>query len=198
MRVFITLAFIFLFVNISLAQEFSYIKASRLYKQDRFLNAGTAYIISATPIGQYRSLTSSQGWGLGIENKFSFLQLIPNLVPIYNLQATINRVAVNNAFNTDITISAQGGVNYFLPLESTVFRTYVQGLVGYGAAGSYLGSQEGADREGKGPIGTLGTGLYVNRFHVGLMVNLFKPSIQVETSEKKNMNTINLRVGFRL
>ncbi|WP_157433375.1 hypothetical protein [Adhaeribacter aquaticus] len=178
------------------------------YKKDRYLNAGTVYGLYVAPMGQYRQTNIKRGFGLGIENKITALKFNPNITPVYNINMSINRWlradethTITNS-GTNIILSAQLGVNYFFPTLSETVKTYVQGLAGVGGAGSFTlvgpATPEESNHEGIGLIGTIGTGIYYNRLHLGLMANLFNPKLKNEVEVKKPMSTLYIRAGLRL
>ena len=202
---------LFVFSNLSFAfsqalhagQKNNYREAVNLYRQDKFMYTGTVYGIYQVPVGTYREqVMSSRGWGIGVENRVTFLKWESPFKPIYNVSAIVNRWNRNGSLGTDIMLVGQVGVNYIFPTLSETIKPYVQGLLGIGAAGSYLTQNRGysdeINHQGLGKAGTIGTGIYINRFNVGLTYNFFNATLKNETVIHKNMNSVQIRVGARL
>ncbi|MDB5261649.1 MAG: hypothetical protein JWQ14_930 [Adhaeribacter sp.] len=208
MKLFFTLSFVLLGFTCAFGQRSNYgqrntyREAVSLYREDPNLFAGTVYAIYMVPIGTYRERIQDRGWGVGIENRISLLRGKSAFKPIYNVYTTINRWNSNGSLGTDIVLGGLAGVNYMFPNTGESIKTYVQGLLGVGAAGSYLlqnrGYAEEINHQGIGPLGSLGTGVYFNRIHFGLSLNLFNVTLKNETEVNKNMSSLHIRVGARL
>ena len=183
-------------------QRNTYREAVSLYKEDRNLFAGTVYAIYQVPIGAYRERIQDRGWGVGIENRVSLLRGKSPFKPIYNIHTTINRWNSNGSLGTDIVLGGQAGLNYIFPNTGESIKTYVQGLLGVGAAGSYLSRNSGysgeINHQGIGPLGSVGTGIYFNRINLGLTCNFLNVTMKNETQVNKNMSSLHIRVGARL
>lgn len=183
-------------------QKNTYREAVNLYKEDRNLYAGTVYAIYLVPVGSYRKIIQDRGWGIGVENRISMFRWKSSFKPIYNIHTTINRWHRNGSSGTDIVLGAQGGIKYIFPTTSETVKTYVQGLLGVGAAGSYLSQNrsytEEINHQGIGPLGSVGTGIYLGRFHMGLTYNFLNVTLKNETAVNKNMNSVHIRVGARI
>lgn len=183
-------------------QKNTYREAVNLYKEDRYLNTGTVYAIYMLPVGAYRKINQDRGWGIGVENRISMFKWKSPFKPVYNIQTTINRWHRDNSPGTDIMLGAQAGLNYVFPTMSETVKTYVQGLLGVGAAGSYLSQNRGytdeINHQGIGPLGSVGTGIYLGRFHTGLTYNFFNVTLKNDTQVNKNMSAVHIRVGARL
>lgn len=202
MKIFFTALFILFSFQFAFGQRLTYREAVRLHKQDRYFNAGTVYGIFVSPVGPYRASHGNRGFGVGTENRISLFKTGATYTPVYNINTTINRWNSNGSIGTDIMLSGQAGLNYNFPTQSETLKTYVQALLGVGAAGSYLsrnrGYQEEINHQGVGLLATLGTGIYFNRFNFGITGNFFNPKLTNETTVQKNMSTVYVRVGVRL
>jgi hypothetical protein len=201
----------FLFFSISyisfgqrsnIGQKNTYREAVNLYKEDRHLFAGTVNAIYMVPVGSYRRIIQDRGWGIGVENRISMFRWRSPFKPVYNVYTTINRWGNNGSLGTDIVLGAQAGLKYFFPNMSESVKPYAQGLLGLGAAGSYLTQNRGyaaeINHQGVGPLGSVGTGIYLGRVHVGLAYSFFNVTLKNETAVNKNMNSVHIRVGARI
>ena len=208
MKYIFTLSFIVLSCHFAFGQreisghKNAFIEAAKIYKQDPYLFTGTVYGIYLLPIGSYKQDNKNRGWGVGIENRISLLRWQSAVKPIYSINTTVNRWKNNGSLGTDIILSGQAGLNYIFPTRNQRIKTYIQGLLGVGAAGSYLSKDNGyaeeINHQGIGPMGSLGTGIYFSRFHVGLTCNLFNVTLKNVTEVNKNMNSLHIRVGARI
>ena len=208
MKLIFTLSFIFLNFSFAFSQSMNagqknnFREALKLYREDPYLYTGTVYAIFQVPVGSYTDKVQNRGWGIGVENRISFLKWKSPWKPIYNISTTINRWSQNGSSATDIILSGQAGLNYTSPALGESIRAYVQGLLGIGAAGSYLVQNRGytdeINHQGLGKMGSVGTGIYINRFNLGLAYNFFNVTLKNDTQVNKNMNSIHIRAGVRL
>lgn len=183
-------------------QKNNYREAVSLYKEDRNLFSGTVYALYLLPVGSYRNIVQDRGWGVGVENRISILRWKSSFKPVYNINTTVNRWYRNGSSGTDIILGAQVGVNYIFPNTIESVKPYLQGLLGVGAAGSYLSQNrtfsEEINHQGVGPLGSVGSGIYLGRFHLGLTYNFFNVTLKNENAVNKNMNSLHFRVGARI
>lgn len=183
-------------------QKNHYREAVNMYRQDAYLYTGTVYGIFQVPVGAYRAqVQGSRGWGLGIENRVSFIKWDSDFKPVYALSTTVNRWSRNGIPATDWVLSGQAGLNYIFPMQHELLKTYVQGLLGVAFAGSYLTQPSNAadiNHQGFGPTGLLGAGVYMKRFNLGLAYNFLNSTLKNETQVTKNLNALQLRLGARL
>ncbi|GEO05636.1 hypothetical protein AAE02nite_33000 [Adhaeribacter aerolatus] len=208
MKLIFTLSFILLNFSFAFSQSLNagqknnFREALKLYREDPYLYTGTVYAIFQVPVGSYRDKVQNRGWGIGVENRINFIKWKSAWKPIYQVNTTINRWTRNGSSATDIVLTGQVGLHYTFPTFGESIKPYVQGLLGIGAAGSYLvlnrGYTDDINHQGLGKIGSIGTGIYIKRINLGLAYNFFNVTLKNDNTINKNMNALHMRVGARL